>query len=85
MKYEFQLGEQALNPIQKWLVTPKTFVPLLDQPACVAKPVISSYCSSQNSHLGETGDYFPPLVACIAPPSTMKASNRNEVSRRIPA
>jgi len=34
------LGEQALNPIRKWLVTPMTFLSLLYQWLCLSRPVI---------------------------------------------
>lgn len=38
-RYSFQLAEWVLNPSGKWLVIPETFVPLLHQQACPARPV----------------------------------------------
>lgn len=56
--------------------------------ACVSRPVqaqvhrhtmithiqASHYHNLQCVQLGETNDYFYPLVACMAPSSSMKAS-----------
>lgn len=41
-RYEFYLVEQDLNPLRSgWLVTPKTFIPLLYQWTYLIKPLIS--------------------------------------------
>lgn len=60
VRYVFDLMEKTLNPIQKWLVTYTTLVPILHH--CNLQ--VGHCCLSQGSLVGAC---LPPLVAEYLP------------------
>lgn len=63
-KHKFSVVEQALNPVRKWLVIPKIFMPQLHQWACLARAVITIACLGPQ--LAKTVDDLSLPVHCMA-------------------
>lgn len=74
VSHGFFLIERALNPRRRWLFYSSTCATIAQVNIfCQA----SHYCSSPESQLAWTTVYFSPLVACIAPSSTIKGNQQH--------
>lgn len=78
VRYGLYFMKQAFNPVRKWLITPITFVSLLNQ--YVQQP--SHCCRLQGFQLGGTEDYPCLSLVCSVPSCTVNTSQWGEAHRK---